>query len=434
MTVPDRIHVDDLNAVPDLTVTEPSSWTPILLTSLPEKPPVEPTLGEVGLVYPGKRHVFSGPQESAKTLAAYAIALQVVRHGGTVLIIDFEMGAWDARNRLRELGATHDELQHMPYIEPHEPATEQHIAALVTAQPALVIIDAAAGAYDLQSLDDNKRQDVERLSRLYIRAFWRHGIATIMLDHVVKNAEGRGKYAIGSERKVGGADVHLGFETVVPIKRGAQGVYHIVTHKDRGGFLKRGRLADLHLSSHPDTHQITWEFRPAAETEDDRPQLPTILMERASHYLESQTEPVTRNQIVLNTKGNAEFVRAAIDHLVALGYAAEEAGMNRARLYTSTRPFIRSDYESKEETQVRPSSSKFVQDEPEGGSSDRPPPYGETDEPTGPQDDPVRPPEKDEPDDPEAQRLLDLYVTPKETPPDDLYDEPAYDPADDLPL
>ena len=39
------------------------------------------TLGGIGLVYPGKRHVFSGPPESAKTLAAYAIALAEVRAG-----------------------------------------------------------------------------------------------------------------------------------------------------------------------------------------------------------------------------------------------------------------------------------------------------------------------------------------------------------------
>ncbi len=60
------------------------SWEPLNLAHIEERPPVQPTLGGLGLVYPGKRHVFSGPQEAAKTLAAYAIALAVIRDSGTV--------------------------------------------------------------------------------------------------------------------------------------------------------------------------------------------------------------------------------------------------------------------------------------------------------------------------------------------------------------
>ena len=73
------------------------SWSPQNLAELPDKPPVEPTLGGLGLVYPGKRHVFSGPQESAKTLAAYAVGLHVVRSGAKIVLIDFEMGPWEAK-------------------------------------------------------------------------------------------------------------------------------------------------------------------------------------------------------------------------------------------------------------------------------------------------------------------------------------------------
>ncbi len=38
-----------------------------------------------------QRHAFSGPPESAKTLAAYVIALEEIRNGGTVVLLDFEM-------------------------------------------------------------------------------------------------------------------------------------------------------------------------------------------------------------------------------------------------------------------------------------------------------------------------------------------------------
>ena len=86
------------------------SWQPRNLAELEDRPPVLPSLGGLTMCYPGKRHVFSGPQESAKTLAAYVIGLCVVREGSSVVLIDFEMGPWDAKTRLRELGASDDEF------------------------------------------------------------------------------------------------------------------------------------------------------------------------------------------------------------------------------------------------------------------------------------------------------------------------------------
>ena len=101
------------------------SWEPTNLANLEPRPPTLPTIGGANLIYPGKRHVFSGPPESAKALAAYAIALDEVRLGGNVLVIDFEMGPWDARDRLRDMGATDGELEHVSYIEPETPASEE---------------------------------------------------------------------------------------------------------------------------------------------------------------------------------------------------------------------------------------------------------------------------------------------------------------------
>lgn len=316
------------------------SWQPLDLSTLEERPPILPDLGDIGIVYPGKRHVFSGPQESAKTLAAYAIALEVIRRGDRVVVIDFEMGRWDARNRLLELGATDEELRHIIYLEPDKPATSDRIAALIALNPWLVIIDAAAGAYDNQGLDDNARKDVEKFTRMYVRDFWRHGIATIVIDHVVKNTEGRGNYAIGSERKVGGADVHLGFEVKVPISRGANGLYKIVTHKDRGGYLKRGHLVDLHLSSDPETHRIGWDFREPEHADDAGIFRPTKLMENVSRYLEAQPEPVSRNNVETSVKGKSvDWIRKALDALIADGFVAESTGARNARLVASGSPY-----------------------------------------------------------------------------------------------
>ena len=232
------------------------------------------------------------------------------------------------------MGASDEELAAVLYVAPEASATQERMAGLVGYDPTLVLVDAAAGAYDLQQLDDNKRGDVERFTRLYVTTFWRAGIATIVLDHVVKNADNRGNYAIGSERKVGGADVHLGFSVVHPIKRGAKGVYKITTHKDRGGFLKRGKLCDFELDS-DENHALSWSFVPATEVDEEHPFRPTHLMEKVSRYVEMQPEPVTMTVIKEAVTGKGEFIVEAVNILVSDGFLEESVGARSARLLTS---------------------------------------------------------------------------------------------------
>ena len=95
-------------------------------------------------------------------------------------------------------------------------------------------------------------------------------VATITLDHVVKASELRGAFAIGSERKVGGADVHLGFEVVTPFGRGRTGLFRLATHKDRFGHLARPHAAELELRSDPDTFAVTWTLREPSSAKPDK--------------------------------------------------------------------------------------------------------------------------------------------------------------------
>jgi hypothetical protein len=204
---------------------------------------------------------------------------------------------------------------------------------------------------------------------LYVNGFWKAGIATIVLDHVTKNAETRGNYAIGSERKVGGADVHLGFEVVTPIKRGGHGLYKIVTHKDRGGFLKRGKLAEFELSSDPDTHLIAWAFKAPVETDEEHPFRPTHLMEKVSRWLEQQHGPVPLGHVEREVVGKAEFIRQAISLLVDEGFVGESEGPRKARLMTSEMAYRESTDD------LVPTSSHLVPEVAESTSSLVPTPY-----------------------------------------------------------
>jgi hypothetical protein len=143
---------------------------------------------------------------------------------------------------------------------------------------------------------------------------------------------------IGSERKVGGADVHLGFEADQALRRGGHGYYRILTRKDRLGHLLRPTAAKLELVSDPETHAITWKLTEPTGVDAASAWRPTFLMERVSQYLELNPDGVARNKIE-TLKGSAERLRQALDFLVIDGYANEESGPRGARLFTSIRPF-----------------------------------------------------------------------------------------------
>jgi hypothetical protein len=342
------------------------SWEPLNLRALPDRPPVEPTIG--GLVYPGRRHVFSGPPESAKTFAAFCIAVDELHQGATVLHVDFEMFDYETRDRLRAMGVTDEELDRFVHVEPDARPGEGILGDLVeTWQPRVAIIDAAAGAYAAAGLDDHKRGDVGAFERAFIDPLRIREVATIVVDHVTKRLETRGSFAIGSERKIGAADVHLGFEARVAIGRGRTGIVKVTTLKDRFGFLPRPTAAELELRSDPHTHAVTWEFRAADDGDGWRP---TVLMQKVSEYLVLTGDEVSRNDVESNVTGKAQYLREAMDALVADGFVSQCEGSRGARLLRSIRPFSSSSHfvptSSHDPDEVpRPSSLPLKGDEDE---------------------------------------------------------------------
>lgn len=280
---------------------ERSSWEPIELRGLAPSGRITPEIG--GLLYRGGRHGFSGESESGKTTVAYALALEEIRAGGRVLIHDYEMGEYVARDRFRDMGATDEELDAVIFVRPDTRPNSTELKELLIDDPTLMIIDAAAGAYSVLGLDDGKRLDVETFGRTLIRPFSEASVTSIVIDHVTKAKDGRGRYAIGSERKLGGLDVHLGFEALRPLRRGANALVHVITHKDRFGYLTRPRAAEVELRSDPETHRIGWTFRPALEATESNEWKPTALMEKISRFLEAQSEPVSHRTVLAAVTG-----------------------------------------------------------------------------------------------------------------------------------
>jgi len=158
-------------------------------------------------------------------------------------------------------------------------------------------------------------------------------VTTIVVDHVTKNVDGRGRYAIGSERKIGGADVHLGLHVVRRLRRGGSGLVRIDTHKDRPGYLA-DVAAELELSSDPETHQIAWTFGEASGGTSDGWK-PFVLMERVLEYVASADEPMSRYAVAEAVRGKREYVFVAIKELLAENRLALEG---RKLVLTETVP------------------------------------------------------------------------------------------------
>jgi hypothetical protein len=297
------------------------NWQPINLAAPQFAEPTEPP-HIAGLLYRGLRHVISGPPEAAKTLLALILTLEAIRETESRIgHVDLEMGPKRTRGILDDLGATEADLRGIEYFEPADPPTAidlDQIATLVD----LVTIDAAAGAYNVSGLDDNARKDVEQFAATWVDPLYRHGVGTLLIDHVTKSVEGRGKFAIGSERKAGQADVHLGLELVgQPLTRGGKAVVKVHVHKDRPGWLKRPYACELALNSDPETHRISWEWREAASTLARAGGLgwrPTIHMERVSVHLERHG-PMSRSAIYKAGLGRRETLVTAVDCLVREG-------------------------------------------------------------------------------------------------------------------
>jgi KaiC/GvpD/RAD55 family RecA-like ATPase len=314
------------------------SWRPIPLHDPAFLvPPDPPSVG--GLLYSGRRHVVSGLPETMKTMISYSLLLEALRAGRKIAIVDFEMGAHLARSMLDDLGATVEEIEQMHFVTPTEPPDSETLDDIISRQIEFVLIDATAGAYDVSGLDDNSRKDAETFARMWVRPFWRANVGSLLIDHLTKNQETRGKFVIGSERKVGQADVHISFESLRAFSRGHRGLVKVSVMKDRPGHLNRPTAAVFELLSDPFTNKITCTQRDPHPTDELGHFRPTTLMSIVSRYMQAVGEPCSRNQVERSVKGTATNIRLAIDALLQEGYLVESDGPRGARLVEFTRPY-----------------------------------------------------------------------------------------------
>lgn len=228
---------------------EVDSWLPIdlgpYLRGEIERP--EPTMGlarsdGVRMVYPGCEHAVIGEMEAGKTWWALACAAAEMLAERHVIYIHFEESDPSGTvERLLLLGCNGQEiLTYFHFVAPSQAVKPKQRKRLARSGAALVILDGVNEGMSLHKAEIRDESGAAEFRRRIVKPFTRHGAAVINLDHVVKDAESRGRYALGSIHKgnaIDGAIVVL--ETMQAFGRNKCGKSAVYVTKDRQGFLRQ---------------------------------------------------------------------------------------------------------------------------------------------------------------------------------------------------
>jgi hypothetical protein len=197
-----------------------------------------------GLLYPGKDSYLYAETESGKSWLAALGVVQCVTNNVPVLVVDFEEGdELEYGNRLLDLGLDEAQLNDpakFRYLMVDGRCAAEVLAEAEEMGARVVIYEGMSVAYDVYGLQVKENDSATAFRRTLVKPHLVAGRAVLTTDHVVKDRDNRGRYAIGAVMKLnaasGGAFLLTNVEGLAPGRRGASNLY--VT-KDRPGGVKR---------------------------------------------------------------------------------------------------------------------------------------------------------------------------------------------------
>lgn len=349
-----------------------STWwaRPILDHAATQNAAPQPTIltrtDGAALIYPGKINSLIGESESGKSWVALCAATQLLAQNRRVVILDFEDTAHTWIARLHLTGVIDQQLANLTYADPDDTLDAIGRAALteIAAQKdtALIIIDGANAAMTLLGLDLNSNTDATIFNRRILKPLTANGAAVLTIDHVPKNAEQRGKGAIGAQAKRAMIDgTQIAVEIAQPFGVGQQGELRLLVDKDRAGYVRGQAAGARHagkmiIDSTTPGHTLL-RCDPPTGGATGQPWQPTYLMERISRLLEDVPAGLTGRVVTQEIRGRAEHVRAALDALCDGGWVerATRTGRGGGVIFTLHEPYREGETAPKKKcVQVRP--------------------------------------------------------------------------------
>ncbi|MFE8884923.1 AAA family ATPase [Pseudarthrobacter enclensis] len=308
------------------------------------------------LLYAGMVHAFNGESESCKSMMAQYETVRQLRNGNRCLYIDFESDAASVVSRLLMMGASADDIsRNLDYIRPDvDPVSfadenaEWH--QLLHNKYSLAVIDGVTEAFAVFSVKSIDNDEVTAWGRKVPRQIAsKTGAAVVVVDHVTKSSEGRGRFAIGAQAKMSyltGAAYMV--EIISPVGVGMVGKVAIRIGKDRPGqvrpvsgeWRKSDRTQETAVVTVDSTvaNQIACTVDPPRKNTDANG-LPVELMESISRCIEDCPAPPSFRKINQLVSGKDESKRAAIALLEADGFISIIPGARNAHEHHSLKPF-----------------------------------------------------------------------------------------------
>lgn len=336
---------------------------------LPPTPTVFQREDGQGLFYRGAVNDLHGEPGCGKSMIAQIAAAQELRQGHDVIYIDYEDSARNVVKRLLLLGVTGEAIvAHFHYVRPSaKPSSPTSLdgwrETLQYADTAtLTIIDGVTSCLAYAGLDSNSGDDIAAWYNTMPRPISACGPAVVLIDHVVKSKDNRGRYAGGSMQKLALIDgISYSVDMTKPVGKGVRGTIVIKSGKDRiseieehcavnwsnGSHLREAARIEIN-STNPKLMHVTIA-RPNMMPSEDRQAKrddfrPTGLMERISRMLEDSLEEPNQSELFKALKEDGSGARTAImskavSLLLQEGFVSNRSGRNNRSIFKSVRPY-----------------------------------------------------------------------------------------------
>jgi hypothetical protein len=294
------------------------------------------------LLYAGRLHWLSAEPEAGKTWLMLLAVAEVLRRGGQVVYFDYEMSAHDLVARLRSLGVPRPRIAAgLSYVRPPGKMSNPVLRfygeggdgePALFAGADLVCFDACTEAMVADGLDPMDNTDVAAWLQRAPRLATRLGAAVVVADHVAKDREGRGRWAIGAQHKMAQADVSYSMWNVQPFRPGGTGLSSIQVTKDRPGavrgFAAGGRrVGTLVLNAEDEGGRLEgFVAEPPAEDAG-----PTDRMAAILEFARGSAAPMTKKDLESVGGGRGSTSRGAVARLIADGCLVPAPGDEELR-------------------------------------------------------------------------------------------------------
>jgi len=197
--------------------------------------------------------------------------------------------------------------------------------------------------------------DIARWFKELPRKFSRNGASVLIMDHITKANNGAGRFAIGSQMKLGAIDgaSFLIDDIKKPFGKGLRGEATIRITKDKNGSLRR------HGGNYKDSDRtqaiarlvvdatkvgaVTGELLPPSSQSMGAKQAEKIddMMRRCASYIENHLNCLT-GEIEEAVTGNGKEIRDSVQRLIDLGYVEMEQ-VGRAKKHRMVRSLPRNE-------------------------------------------------------------------------------------------